>query len=156
MVRRLNGFDYENFGEKWVRGGRRLAQVGRCTGPVTWPGPMLVEDLRFTIKHSRTPVKITLPGPMTVCDSILDEFYGNEESMAMAVADALNIEAKALASEGASVVQFDEPVFSRYPDKVLELGYRGPGQIGTRGEGSNRSARVLQLPPSRSPPPHSA
>ena len=80
-----------------------MAQVGRCTGPVTWPGPMLVEDLRFTIKHSRTPVKVTLPGPMTVCDSILDEFYGNEESMAMAVADALNMEAKALASEGASV-----------------------------------------------------
>ena len=115
VVRRLNGFDYENFGEKWVRGGRRLAQVGRCTGPVTWPGPMLVEDLRFTIKHSRTPVKITLPGPMTVCDSILDEFYGNEESMAMAVADALNMEAKVLESEGVSVVQFDEPVFSRYP-----------------------------------------
>ena len=122
VVRRLNGFDYENFGEKWVRGGRRLAQVGRCIGPVTWPGPMLVEDLRFTIKHSRTPVKVTLPGPMTVCDSILDEFYGNEESMAMAVADALNMEAKALASEGVSVVQFDEPVFSRYPDKVLAWG----------------------------------
>ena len=122
VVRRLNGFDYETFGEKWVRGGRRLAQVGRCTGPVTWPGPMLVKDLRFTIKHSRTPVKVTLPGPMTVCDSILDEFYGNEESMAMAVADALNEEAKVLALEGASVIQFDEPVFSRYPDKVLAWG----------------------------------
>ncbi len=122
VVRRLNGFDYDTFGEKWVRGGRRLAQVGRCTGPVTWPGPMLVEDLQFTIKHSRTPVKVTLPGPMTVCDSILDEFYGSEESLAMAVADTLNQEAKALSSAGASVVQFDEPVFSRYPEKVLDWG----------------------------------
>ena len=122
VVRRLNGFDYDTFGEKWVRGGRRLAQVGRCTGPVTWPGPLLVEDLQFTIKHSRTPVKVTLPGPMTVCDSILDEFYGSEEPLAMAVADALNQEAKALSSAGASVVQFDEPVFSRYPEKVLDWG----------------------------------
>ncbi len=122
VVRRLNGFDYDTFGEKWVRGGRRLAQVGRCTGPVTSLGPMLVEDLQFTIKHSRTPVKVTLPGPMTVCDSILDEFYGNEESLAMAVADALNQEARALSSAGASVVQFDEPVFSRYPEKVLDWG----------------------------------
>ena len=122
VVRRLDGFDYENFGEKWVRGGRRLAQVGRCTGPVTWPGPMLLDDLRFTLARSHRPVKVTLPGPMTVCDSILDEFYGNEQSMALAVADALNLEARSLASEGASVVQFDEPVFSRYPDKVLGWG----------------------------------
>ena len=122
VVRRLEGFDYENFGEKWVRGGRRLAQVGRCTGPVSWPGPMLLEDLRFTLAHTSTPVKVTLPGPMTVCDSILDEFYGDEKSMALAVADALNLEARALGETGTSVVQFDEPVFSRYPDKVLDWG----------------------------------
>ena len=122
VVRRLEGFDYQNFGEKWVRGGRRLAQVGRCTGPVTWPGPILLEDVRFTIAHSNTPVKVTLPGPMTVCDSILDEFYGDEKSMAFAVAEALNKEAMALAEAGASTVQFDEPVFSRYPDKVLDWG----------------------------------
>ena len=122
VVRKLEGFDYETFGEKWVRGGRRLAQVGRCTGPVSWPGPMLVEDLRFTLAHSRTPVKVTLPGPMTVCDSILDEFYGDEKSMAFAVAEALNKEARALTEAGASTIQFDEPVFSRYPDKVLDWG----------------------------------
>ena len=122
VVRKLEGFDYETFGEKWVRGGRRLAQVGRCTGPVSWPGPMLVEDLRFTLAHSRRPVKVTLPGPMTVCDSILNEFYGDEKSMAFAVAEALNKEARALANAGASTIQFDEPVFSRYPDKVLDWG----------------------------------
>ncbi len=136
VVRRMGGFDYQTFGEKWVRGGRRLAQVGRCTGPVTWPGPMLIEDLRFAVAHSRTPVKITLPGPMTVCDSILNEFYADEESMAMAVADALNSEAMVLASEGASVVQFDEPVFSRYPEKVLAWGI----------EALDRSAHGVECP----------
>lgn len=122
VVRRLEGFDYENLGEKWIRGGRRLAQAGRCTGPVSWPGPMLLEDLRFSLAHSRKPVKVTLPGPMTVCDSTLDEFYGDEKSMALAVAEALNKEAMVLAESGASVVQFDEPVFSRYPAKVLDWG----------------------------------
>ena len=122
VVRKLEGFDYETFGEKWVRGGRRLAQVGRCTGPVSWPGPMLVEDLRFTLTHSRRPVKVTLPGPMTVCDSILDEFYGDEKAMAFGVAEALNKEARALTEAGATTIQFDEPVFSRYPDKVLDWG----------------------------------
>ena len=122
VVRKLEGFDFETFGEKWVRGGRRLAQVGRCTGPVAWPGPMLLQDLLFTLSYSRTPVKVTLPGPMTVCDSILDEFYGYEKLMAFAVAEALNKEARALAEAGASTIQFDEPVFSRYPDKVLDWG----------------------------------
>ena len=65
-----------------------------------------MEDVRFTIAHSNTPVKVTLPGPMTVCDSILDEFYGDEKSMAFAVAEALNKEAMALAEAGASTVQF--------------------------------------------------
>lgn len=122
VVRKLRGFDYQNMAEKWVRDGRRLAQVGRCTGPVSWPGPLLLEDLSFALAHSHTPVKVTLPGPMTVCDSTSDEFYGDEKNMAFAVAEALNKEARALAGAGASTIQFDEPVFSRYPDKVLDWG----------------------------------
>ena len=122
VVRRLAGFDYDAPGQKWVRGGRRLASVGRCTGPVSRDGPMLLDDLRFALSHARRPVKVTLPGPMTVCDSVLDEFYGDEKSLAMAVSDALNGEARALAAHGASTIQFDEPVFSRYPDKVLDWG----------------------------------
>lgn len=122
VTRRLGGFDYQDMAEKWVRDGRRLAQVGRCTGPVTWPGPLLLQDLRFTIAHSRKPVKVTLPGPMTVCDSTLDEFYGDEKSIAFAIAESLNKEALALAGAGASTIQFDEPVFSRYPNTVLDWG----------------------------------
>ena len=119
---RLTGFDYETLAEKWIRDGRRLAQVGRCVGPVGWPGPLTVEDLRFLKSESDRPVKITLPGPMTVVDSTFDAYYGNERDYAMAVAAAINQEALELDKLGPAVIQVDEPVFSRYPEKVADWG----------------------------------
>jgi len=122
VTSRLGGFDYETLAEKWIRDGRRLAQVGRCTGPVEWRGPIVVDDLRFLLTNTTSPVKVTLPGPMTVTDSTFDDYYGDERTFALAVADAINQEAKALDALGPAVIQFDEPVFSRYPDKVAEWG----------------------------------
>ncbi|MBP10619.1 MAG: hypothetical protein CL397_09430 [Acidiferrobacteraceae bacterium] len=122
VVSQLAGFDYSVLAKKWVRNNRRLAEVGRCTGEVDWQKPILVDDLRFALAHTQRPVKITLPGPMTVVDSTLDEFYGDERTLAIAVATALNKEARALDALGPAVIQFDEPVFSRYPDKVAEWG----------------------------------
>ena len=122
VTMRLGGLDYETLAEKWIRDGRRLAQVGRCTGPVQRREPILVDDLRFLLAEGRSSVKITLPGPMTVVDSTFDAFYGDERTYALAVADALNAEARALDALGPAVIQFDEPVFSRYPEKVVEWG----------------------------------
>jgi 5-methyltetrahydropteroyltriglutamate--homocysteine methyltransferase len=59
---------------------------------------------------------------MTVVDSTYDDYYGDERKLAMAVADAINKEAKALDALGPAVIQFDEPVFSRYPEKVADWG----------------------------------
>lgn len=122
VTSQLAGFDYETLAEKWIRDGRRKALVGRCTGPVEWLNPIVVNELRFLLTNTTSPVKVTLPGPMTVVDSTYDDFYGDERSFALAVADALNREAKALDALGPAVIQFDEPVFSRYPDKVAEWG----------------------------------
>ena len=122
VTMRLEGFDYETLAEKWIRDHRRLAQVGRCAGPVGRPAPILVDDLRFLLAESRSPVKVTLPGPMTVVDTISDDYYGDERTFALAVAGALNEEAKELDSLGPAVIQIDEPVFSRYPEKVAEWG----------------------------------
>ena len=122
VTSQLSGFDYETLAEKWIRDGRRLAQVGRCTGPVEWLGPMVVDDLAFLLTQTTSPVKVTLPGPMTVTDSTFDAYYGDERTFALAVADAINREAKALDALGPAVIQFDEPVFSRYPEKVAEWG----------------------------------
>ena len=89
-------------------------------GPVRRTAPILADDLRFLLAESDRPVKVTLPGPMIVVDSTLDEHYGDEE--AMAVAAALDEEARELCRMGTAVIQFDEPVFSRYPDKVRAWG----------------------------------
>jgi 5-methyltetrahydropteroyltriglutamate--homocysteine methyltransferase len=122
VTMRLGGFDYETLGEKWIRNGRRLAHVGRCVGPVTRPAPILRDDLAFVLGETDHPVKVTLPGPMTVVDSTLDVYYEDEKALALAVADALNVEARDLDALGPAVIQFDEPVFSRYPDKVADWG----------------------------------
>lgn len=122
ITSRLEGFDYETLAKKWTRNKRRLAEVGRCIGPVRRSGPMLTKDAAFMLAETDRPVKITMPGPMTVVDSTADEHYGDEATMAMEVAAALNEEARELDALGVAVIQFDEPVFSRYPDKVKEWG----------------------------------
>jgi len=122
ITQRLDGFDYETLAEKWTRNNRRLAEVGRCVGPVRRSKSMLTRDAEFMLAETDLPVKMTLPGPMTVVDSTADEHYGDEATMAMEVAEALNAEALELEALGVAVIQFDEPVFSRYPDKVKEWG----------------------------------
>ncbi len=122
ITMRLDGFDYRTLAKKWTRNRRRLADVGRCVGPVGRSLPLVVDDLRFLLAAADRPVKITLPGPMTVVDSTHDEHYGDERAMAMAVAEALNAEARELDALRPAVIQFDEPVFSRYPEKVSAWG----------------------------------
>ncbi|HUA50733.1 MAG TPA: hypothetical protein VMB81_01140 [Candidatus Sulfotelmatobacter sp.] len=118
----MGGFDYETFEMRTMRAGRRTVRVGRCVGPIEHRGPVLVEDLRFAIAESARPVKVTLPGPMTVVDSTADVYYRDEKAMAFAWAAAINQEARLLDALGPAVIQFDEPVFSRYPEKTAEWG----------------------------------
>jgi len=128
VVMQLGGFDYEQLTKTLTRRGRRLAEVGRCVGPVHHHHSILKDDLLFLKDHSPQPVKVTLPGPMTIVDSTSDEYYGDERAMAFAVADALNAEARDLDATGPAVIQFDEPVFSRYPEKVLKWGIEALNQ----------------------------
>ena len=118
----MEGFDYETLAEKWIRNGRRKAMVGRCVAPIRRTRPIVVEDLEFLQRETGSPVKMTLPGPMTVADSTYDAHYGDEKALAFAWADAINQEARALDALGPAVIQFDEPVFSRYPEKVAAWG----------------------------------
>jgi len=121
----LTGIDTGQLGRKLARGGRyaRQTAVARITGEVRWSRPVLSEALSFARAHTSRRLKVTLPGPMTIVDSVLDEHYGiAEESLAMRFAAMLNREARALVDAGADVVQFDEPCFNIYLDKVQAWG----------------------------------
>ncbi|HLZ70147.1 MAG TPA: methionine synthase [Dehalococcoidia bacterium] len=121
----LTGIDTEQLGTKLARGGRyaRQTRVARIVGEVTRPRPVLVDAVRFARAHSDRPIKVTLPGPMTSVDSLLDEHYGaSEEALALRFAALLNAEARELAEAGAAIVQFDEPCFNIYLEKVADWG----------------------------------
>jgi 5-methyltetrahydropteroyltriglutamate--homocysteine methyltransferase len=121
----LTGTDTQTLGKKQTRGGRYLPEqdVARVVGEITRPKPVMVEALRFAKAHTRRPVKVTLPGPMTIVDSVLDEYYrSDEKSLAMRFAALLNAEARDLAAGGADVLQLDEPCFNIYLDKVQAWG----------------------------------
>jgi len=121
----LSGTDTVNLGKKRARGGQYAAStpVARVVGELARPAPVLVEALRYARARTARPLKVTLPGPMTIVDSVLDEHYGSDErSLALRFAELLNAEARDLAAAGADVVQFDEPCFNVYVDKVKDWG----------------------------------
>jgi 5-methyltetrahydropteroyltriglutamate--homocysteine methyltransferase len=121
----LTGFDLENLGQKRARGGRytESTAVVRIVGEVTRPAPVFLDAVRYARAHTKKPLKVTLPGPMTIVDSSLDQHYGTDEkTLAMHFARILNDEARQLQDAGADVIQFDEPCFNIYLDKVQEWG----------------------------------
>jgi len=121
----LTGTDTEQLTKKRARGGRysELTEVARLTGPVRREAPVFVDGCRFARAHTTRRLKVTLPGPMTVADSVADE-AGNADfkTLAMRFAEILNREARDLVDAGADVIQFDEPCFNIYLDEVVAWG----------------------------------
>ncbi|HWP28603.1 MAG TPA: 5-methyltetrahydropteroyltriglutamate--homocysteine methyltransferase [Chloroflexota bacterium] len=119
----LEGVDLADRRPKLIR--RRTERlVPRVTAPVRRRGPVVLDDLRFAKAHTTRPVKMTLPGPMTVVDTTYDAAYGDEAALALDVAAALNAEIRDLQAAGCDVVQLDEPAMTRYHEKVAAYGAR--------------------------------
>ena len=102
----------------------RQTMVPRVVGPVRRRSAPVVEDLLFARAHTTGPIKMAVPGPMTVVDTTFDEVYGDEEALAMDVAQAINSELLELQAAGCDVVQIDEPAMTRYQEKVEAYGAR--------------------------------
>ena len=98
-----------------ARAGRPTA-VPRVTGPIRWPGPVEARDVEFLRANTDRRIKITLPGPFTMAQQVVDEHYKDLEAMTMAFADAVNQEVRALEKAGADVIQLDEPWLRNNPD----------------------------------------
>jgi 5-methyltetrahydropteroyltriglutamate--homocysteine methyltransferase len=118
-----DGVDIEQQVEKKIYRNREAnRQVPRITGKVVRRAPAAVDDLRTAKARTDRPVKMAVPGPMTVIDSSANEFYEDEEELAFDVAGALNAELRDLQAAGADVLQIDEPAMTRYHDKVCAYG----------------------------------
>jgi 5-methyltetrahydropteroyltriglutamate--homocysteine methyltransferase len=108
-----------------IRNNRYEAEVPTVTGPLKRRGSVHTTEARLARAHTTRALKFTLPGPMTIIDTIADRHYGDRVAMAMAFADLLNEEARELAEIGVDVIQFDEPAFNVYLDEVVEWGIEG-------------------------------
>jgi 5-methyltetrahydropteroyltriglutamate--homocysteine methyltransferase len=123
FIENLEGVDFANRRTVRIRN-RYDADVPVVAGPVTRRGPVFVEDARFLRAETTRPTKFTLPGPMTMVDTLYDGYYGSREKLAWEFAAILNAEAREIAAAGIDVIQFDEPAFNVYFDEVRDWGVR--------------------------------
>ncbi len=122
FLQEIAGIDWQRKTKMGIRDNRYVVEVPTVTGPVTRPKSVHGDQARFLRAHSTGQVKFTLPGPMTICDTIADAHYGRRADMAMAFAALLNQEARELQAIGVDVIQFDEPAFNVFMRDVQEWG----------------------------------
>ena len=121
--RHLDGFDFVNLTNKEVRGGTYAANLPTIRGPVSLRDHYIAEDWKTAQAFTEKPLKITLPGPMTVADTNCDAYYHDPKKLGQDLADALNREILSLAEAGCVHIQVDEPVFARQPENALAFGF---------------------------------
>jgi 5-methyltetrahydropteroyltriglutamate--homocysteine methyltransferase len=122
FLKQLAGMDLVNLKAKSMRAGKFTQEVPRVVGPLSLSAHIALDDYRALRRLTRAPVKMTLPGPTTLVDGTYDAHYGDERSLALAYADVLNAEIRALEAAGCTMVQLDEPAFTRLPEKVAAYG----------------------------------
>jgi 5-methyltetrahydropteroyltriglutamate--homocysteine methyltransferase len=121
----LESIEGVDFGKKrriGIRADRYEADCPTVVGPVARSRPVHGEDVRFTRAHTERRLKFTIPGPMTIVDTIADDYYGDRSKLAMEFARLINEEARELEAIGVDVIQLDEPAFNVYLDEVEEWG----------------------------------
>jgi len=118
----VHGIDFAHKVEIGIRNNRYKAMVPTVTGPLRLKGRVHAAEARHARAHTSRKLKFTMPGPMTIVDTIADQHYGDRVQMALAFADTLNAEARALERDGVDVIQFDEPAFNVYMDEVTTWG----------------------------------
>src|ERR1700724_1710611 len=122
FLERVDGIDFGRRVEMGIRNNRYKAMVPTVVCELRLKGRVHAAEARHARAHTRHKLKFTLPGPMTIIDTIADTHYGDRVKMAFAFADLLNTEARALCDDGVDVVQFDEPAFNVYMQEVTDWG----------------------------------
>ena len=122
FLKHIDGIAWDQKTKMGIRDNRYVVDVPTVSGPVGRKASVHGAEVRFTRAHTRRKLKFTLPGPMTICDTIADAHYGKRADMALAFADLLNAEARELEALGVDVIQFDEPAFNVFLDDVKDWG----------------------------------
>jgi 5-methyltetrahydropteroyltriglutamate--homocysteine methyltransferase len=118
----IDGIDFTKRVRMGIRNNRYQADCPTVTGPLRRRHGVHATEARLARAHTTRALKFTLPGPMTIIDTIADAHYGDRIAMAMAFADLLNEEARELEAIGVDVIQFDEPAFNVYMDEAAGWG----------------------------------
>lgn len=122
FVERVEGIDFEHKVKMGIRNNRYDAMVPQVVAPLRLSGRVHAMEARLARAHTRHKLKFTLPGPMTIVDTVADRYYGDKVKLAFAFAELLNQEALALEADGVDIVQFDEPAFNVYMKEAAEWG----------------------------------
>ncbi len=122
FLERVEGIDFSNKVEMGIRKDRYKAMVPQVVAPLKLRGRVHADEARQARAHTRAKLKFTVPGPMTIVDTVADRYYGDRVKMAFAFAELLNEEARALEADGVDMIQFDEPAFNVYMDEVRDWG----------------------------------
>ncbi|TFV77928.1 methionine synthase [Bradyrhizobium frederickii] len=124
FLEKIEGIDFAHKVEMGIRKDRYKAMVPQVIAPLRLKDRVHAFEARVARTHTGKKLKFTLPGPMTIIDTIADRYYGDRVKMAFAFAELLNEEAKALQADGVDLVQFDEPAFNVYMDEVNDWGIK--------------------------------
>ena len=119
----LEGVDIANPGTTVNRSGGQSV-VPRIVGPIKRTRPIEIRDVQFLRRNTTKKIKITLPGPFTMTQQAQDDYYRDEEALAMAYAAAVNEEVRELKAAGADVVQLDEPWLQARADRAARYGVK--------------------------------
>ena len=122
FLEQVEGIDFVNKVKMGIRNNRYDALVPQVVAPLRLKGRVHAFEAQLARAHTKKKLKFTLPGPMTMVDTVADRFYGNKVKMAMAFAELLNQEALALQADGVDIVQFDEPAFNVYMKEAADWG----------------------------------
>eukprot|EP00795_Rhopilema_esculentum_P013414 gene13414-4280_t len=126
FCRRFEGFDFHNTKEKVCRNGSWKGHLPVIVSKILHKDGrgFLAGEWKWAQEMSEKPIKVTVPGPMTIIDTFYDDFYNDDESLMKDLADCINIELKLLAEAGCREIQVDEPVLTRYPDRAIKYGVK--------------------------------
>jgi 5-methyltetrahydropteroyltriglutamate--homocysteine methyltransferase len=124
FLEQVDGIDFEHKVTMGIRNNRYDAQVPQVVSELKLKGRVHGTEAQFLRAHTTRKIKFTLPGPMTIIDTVADRFYGDKVKMAFAFAKLLNQEARALQADGVDIVQFDEPAFNVYMADAADWGVK--------------------------------